>query len=296
LERIVDISKDAIARSVVRIAGDSYGPRVVMFSGVHGDELSGIHAIEKLFFDLFAGTRTLKRGSLILVRANEYAMAHERRYVKYNLNRIFREDYGPEIDRSQYEFVRVQELKPLLKNCDYFLDFHSAPIAREPFLIAEKRCLKFYSKLGIPRIITGWSNFSGGAIGGDAENYANAQGAVSATLESGSHFDKSANDVAYRTAVSLLSLLGMVEPTEEPLGTHTDIFEMHAVVTKDADDFQYVGQVQNFQFIKANDAFAFQGGVPLRVSEDSYLLIPMKPQDTKIREEVCYLGRKLGDA
>jgi hypothetical protein len=29
------------------------------------------------------------------------------------------------------------------------------------------------------------------------------------------------------------------------------------------------------------------------VREDSYLLIPMIPQDTKVREEVCYLGRKI---
>ena len=142
----MDISKDAGVRDAVRIAGSSAGPRVVMFSGVHGDEVSGIHALEKLFFDLYAGTRVLNRGSLMLVRANEYAMAQERRYVKHNLNRMFREDYGAEIDRSSYEFVRVQELKPLLKNCDYFFDFHSAPIAQEPFLVAEKQCVDFYSK------------------------------------------------------------------------------------------------------------------------------------------------------
>jgi hypothetical protein len=29
------------------------------------------------------------------------------------------------------------------------------------------------------------------------------------------------------------------------------------------------------------------------VAEDSHLLIPMKPEDTKIGEEVCYLGRKV---
>ena len=288
----MDISKDAGVRDAVRIAGSSAGPRVVMFSGVHGDEVSGIHALEKLFFDLYAGTRVLNRGSLMLVRANEYAMAQERRYVKHNLNRMFREDYGPEIDRSSYEFVRVQELKPLLKNCDYFFDFHSAPIAQEPFLVAEKQCVDFYSRLGIPRIISGWNKFSGGAIGGDAENYANAQGAISATLESGSHSDKGSNDVAYKAAVSLLSVLEMVEPAEKPARTPCDIFEMYAVVIKESDDFHYAGQVRNFQFVKANDVFAFQGGGPLRVREDSYLLIPMKPADTKTREEVCYLGRK----
>jgi len=288
----VNIAKDAHVRNAVRIAGNTAGPRVVIFSGVHGDEVSGIHALEKLFFDLYAGTRVLQRGSLVLVRVNEYAMTRVRRYVQHNVNRMFREEYGPEIDKSSYEFMRVQELKPLLKDCDYFLDFHSAPIAQEPFLVAEKQCAEFYAKLGIPRIISGWSKFSGGAIGGDAENYGNAQGAVSATLESGSHFDKSSNDVAYKAAISLLSVLEMVEPGEKPTQTSCDIFEMYDVVLKGADDFRYAGQVRNFQFVKANDVFAFEGGNPRRVPEDSYLLIPMKPEDTKVHEEVCYLGRK----
>jgi hypothetical protein len=153
---------------------------------VHGDEVSGIHAIESLFLDFFVGTRRLQLGSLTLVRANEQALAAERRYVKHNLNRLFREDYGPEIDRNSYEFKRAQELKTVLRNCDYFLDLHSAPIAQTPFMAAEQGAAGFFSKLGIPRIMTGWNKFSSGAIGGDAGNYAHGHGAKSATLESGS--------------------------------------------------------------------------------------------------------------
>ena len=43
--------------SVVRIAADVDGPRVVFFSGIHGNEVSGVHAIEKLLFDFFGGAR-----------------------------------------------------------------------------------------------------------------------------------------------------------------------------------------------------------------------------------------------
>src|SRR5690348_10622277 len=92
-EGAVNIAKDAHVRNAVRITGNAAGPRVVMFSGVHGDEVSGIHALEKLFFDLYAGTRVLQRGSLVLVRVNEYAMTRVRRYVQHNVNRMFREEY-----------------------------------------------------------------------------------------------------------------------------------------------------------------------------------------------------------
>ncbi len=290
----MDISKDANIPGVVRIAGDGQGPRAVLFAGVHGDEVSGVHAIEKLFFDFFSGARVLRHGSLAIVRANALALAAERRYVSHNLNRLFRADYGPEIDRSSYEFRRAQELKTILENCDYFLDLHSAPIAQEPFLVAEQQAAGFFAELGIPRIMTGWSKFSSGAIGGDAENYANAHGAKSATLESGSHFEKRSNDVAYGTILCFLSLLGMLAQSEKPAAAkQIEMVDVYSVVTKDYDDFRYAGEVQNFQFLKKDEVFAFQNGQPVAVREDSYLLIPMIPQDTKVREEVCYLGRKI---
>ena len=39
------MAKDPSIPGVVRITTDAAGPRVVMFSGVHGDEVSGIHAV-----------------------------------------------------------------------------------------------------------------------------------------------------------------------------------------------------------------------------------------------------------
>ena len=86
------MAKDPAIPGVVRITGDAAGPGVVMFSGVHGDEISGIHAVEKLFFDFFTGARTLLEGSLTLARGNANAIAAERRYLKYNLNRMYKDE------------------------------------------------------------------------------------------------------------------------------------------------------------------------------------------------------------
>jgi succinylglutamate desuccinylase len=287
------IYKDENIRNVVRVKKDLRGPHVVIFSGVHGDEVSGIHAVEKFFFDLFTGARALQQGSLTMVRANEQAIAAERRYVKHNLNRLFKDDYGSEIDRGSYEFSRAQELKQILQDCDYFFDLHSAPTAQEPFIVVESANVGQFSKLGISKLMTGWSKFSSGAIGGDAENYANAHGAKSATLESGSHFDKRSNDVAYRAVVSFLSGLGMIAVSDAPAPSQPEIVDVYAVVTKDFDDFRYARQAENFQFIRKGEAFAFQDGRPLTVREDTYVLIPMKPEETRLREEVCYLGRRV---
>jgi succinylglutamate desuccinylase len=294
----MQISKDSKVDGVVHISASGKGPRAVMFCGVHGDEVSGVHAIEKLFFDFFGGKRELLQGSLTLARANEHALAAERRYIKYNLNRMFRDQYGADIDQSSYEYRRTQELKPFIEACDYFLDFHSAPIAQEPFLVAEQKAVKFFSKLRIPKIMTGWGKFSSGAIGGDTENYANAHGAISATLESGSHFEKKSNDVAYHAAISFLGALQMIAEHDASaalpkFAPGVELFDVYKVVLKEFDDFQYSGEARNFKFLKRGEPFAIQSSGPMLVTEDSYLLIPMRPSDTKVGEEVCYLGRKI---
>jgi hypothetical protein len=72
-----------------------------------------------------------------------------------------------------------------------------------------------------------------------------------------------------------------------------DIVDVYSVVTKESEDFRYSGKVDNFQLIPKGKPFAFQNGKALTVSEDSFLLIPMKPEDTRLREEVCYLGRRV---
>jgi succinylglutamate desuccinylase len=287
------ISRHPDIQGVVSITSNTAGPRVVIFGGIHGDEVSGVHAIEKLFFDFFGGKRRLLRGSLTLARGNESALTVERRYITHNLNRMFREAYGPEIDKNSYEYGRAQELKTLLENCDYFLDMHSAPTAQEPFLVVEAGPAEFYAKLGISRLMTGWSKFSSGTTGGDAENYANSHGAKAATLESGCHFDKSSIDVANKAALSFLSILEMIEPQDQPSPVPVERYDVYEVVTKGFEDFRYAGDVKNFQLFQKGEAFAFQNGRPMVVAEDAHLLIPMTPADTKIGEEVCYLGRKL---
>jgi succinylglutamate desuccinylase len=279
-------------RGVVRVEQNDLGPRVAIFAGVHGNEISGVHAIEKLFFDFFSNTRQLMKGKLLLARGNEEALGQCKRYIKYNLNRLYRDEYPAKVDTEAYEYKRAQELKLLLKNCDYFLDLHSAPIAQDPFLITENASIGFFKGLGIRRIITGWAKFADRSIGGDGENYAHMQGATAATLEAGSHFDSHSIEVAYDAVVALLSRLGLISEPKRNEDRGVEVFDLYAVQTKDAEDFRYTDAVKNFQFIPKGQPYAFQNGTPLTVREDSFLLMPLRPDQTKIGEEVCYLGRR----
>ncbi|MBU0750477.1 succinylglutamate desuccinylase/aspartoacylase family protein, partial [Patescibacteria group bacterium] len=199
-----------------------------------------------------------------------------------------------DIDSSSYEYRRVQSLKSLLEECDYFFDLHSASIAQEPFLICEEGPATFFSQLGISKIVTGWNSFSDGVIGGDAENYANNHGAIAATLEAGSHFDPTSIDVAYHAVLTMLSTLNMISLKRDYKlnGGSSEVFEMYHVVIKESEDFRYLVEPKNFLFIPNNTAYAYQGGTELRVTEDSYFIIPVMPENKKLGTEICYLGRK----
>jgi hypothetical protein len=96
--------------------------------------------------------------------------------------------------------------------------------------------------------------------------------------------------------MSMLQLLAMIEKTPEKPVIKPTIVDIYAVVTKDFADFRYGGEVTNFQPIKNGAIYAYQNGRPLTVAEDSYLLIPMEPEETWIGEEVGYLGRKVDQA
>ena len=197
------------------------------------------------------------------------------------------------MDRTCYEFLRSQQLKPLLQTCDYFLEFHSAPSAQEPFLVAERKAVDFYRRLGIGQIITGWSKFSAGSIGGDAENFAGSHGAVAATLKFGFAFRQERNRRVLQHGHCDAAAARHDRTTQPKPVIRPTIVDMYAVVTKDFADFRYETEVTNFQPIKNGTTYACQNGRPLTVTEDSYLLIPMKPEDTRIGEEVCYLGRRI---
>ena len=266
------------------------GPRVIVFGGVHGNEAAGITAVEKVTSDFSSDALTLLNGSVVLVGANEHAIRSGERYVRYDLNRLFKDSYDESFDTDAYEYVRAQTLKPLLRECDYFLDLHSAASAREPFLICEAGPALFFRMLGLPKIVTGWSSFA--EIGGDTENYANAHGAIAATLESGGYTDPASVAASYATIIDLLTGLDMLEGAKKEK-TPVEAFDLYKVVLKKNDDFRYLVSPENFLTLPKGAAYASQGGKELTVTEDSYLIIPAPPERRNVGQEICYLGRKV---
>jgi succinylglutamate desuccinylase len=178
----------------------------VVFAGVHGNEICGLEAIKKIIRDI-----KIKTGSVLFVFGNPKAIENKVRFTDYNLNRAFMDPscYSNEI-KNTYEFLRAQELKKFLKEADVLLDVHSSFSKKsEPFIICEENgnfLVKFFPK-EFNKIVYGFNKFHPGST----DNYMNLNKKVGICIECGSNFETNTVDLAEKTILLFLTLMGNID-------------------------------------------------------------------------------------
>jgi len=126
----------------MRVVRKGSGKPVVGVVGcLHGDEIVGRKVIEWL------DKVSLAKGSLILILANEEAIALEKRYVDADLNRCF----PGKINGSHEEKIAAKLLQEL-KDCDMVLDIHSTSAVTENFVVVTKHP-ELVSKVPLEKVV-----------------------------------------------------------------------------------------------------------------------------------------------
>jgi hypothetical protein len=239
-------------------AGLASGPRLIVLGAVHGNEVCGTRAIERVLAELSAGQWQVQRGALSLVPvANPLAYANGTRNGERNLNRRLLPTDRP----GEFEDHLANRLCPWLAAHDVLLDLHSFRGPGEPFVLrgppdndgplepfahaaAEGRLAEC---LGPTRIVEGWmSVYAEGAarrrargMAEDAEvsygigttEYMRSQGGYAVTLECGQHEDPAAPAVAYRAIRRTIALLGLAELPDDEVVPSSRAFERLRLVT-----------------------------------------------------------------
>jgi len=156
------------------------GPKVLVFAGVHGNEVSGIDACKRIIEDAKSGKFVLKNGKLVIVFANLDAIKLNTRYKDINMNRCF-----DEIDSSQNlsEYNRLKTLKELFLDVDYFLDLHSTSSKTEPFILCDESDNFFAQSLNAKFILNGVDKFK--MFNGISNFYAKKNGSIAINYEAG---------------------------------------------------------------------------------------------------------------
>ena len=285
------------------------GPALVVLGAVHGNEVSGAHAIVRAMDDLQHGRLLLQRGRLTLVPvANPRAFAQNTREGERNLNRRF----VPRPDPQDYEDRVTRQLAPLLAQHDALLDLHSFHTAGEPFAMVGPRDnqgtrepfaraaeeMALARALGAPQVVEGWLEVydraarARGDTPGDegigTNEYMRSQGGYAVTLECGRHDDPQAVEVAERALHGALRRLGLAD-VPAPAAFRGPAARLRDVALRAAPADRLARDWHSFDRVQTGELIATRAdGTPLLAPHDGWLLFPHP--EAEVGQEWFYLA------
>jgi predicted deacylase len=193
-------------RIIGDIEGSASGPVLMFIAGIHGNEPSGVLALQEVFDELETA-QTPIHGRLIGVTGNLPALARNARFISKDLNRIwnrnfmdvFRERSGnfpgaeqPASDDAVAEHAEQVELFRLIEpfieqdRTTYFIDLHSTSAPSVPFIAINDQLnnRSFALQFPVPTVL-GIEEY----LEGPLLSYLNDFGPVALAFEAGQHDD-----------------------------------------------------------------------------------------------------------
>ncbi len=291
--------------AVTSFTASEPGPHVVVSALMHGNELSGAHAVDAL---LRAGVRP-RRGRLTFALCNLAAFDRfdpmapaMSRFVDEDMNRI----WSPSLlegARQSAELRRARELRPLFDTADLVLDLHSMQHESPPLTLCGRtaRGRELGRALGEP----GWVVADAGHLAGprliDYGRFSDPEGRAAAILvECGQHWNPRSAEYALRVAARFLAVTGCVAaedlapwlPPDAPAPPR--VVEVTEAVTVGSDRFRFTDDFRGMEIIpRAGTVIANDGDHPVRTSYDDCILI--MPSKRLYRGQTAVrLGRLVG--
>ena len=269
------------------------GRHLVVFGAIHGNEVCGAKALNKLVHELTSGALKLERGSLTVVAVcNPEAFAQNKRFIEDNLNRVFEQKTAP----HAYERKLAQKLMPVIESGDAFLDLHSMTSEGEPFAVLNgnhPESIALCEALGTDILLSGWpelyAKLDSEVPSSCTQDFADLKKIPNALIECGQHGDPAAVEVAYRAvrgALDCLGILGCHIPMPKP---KRRIHFTEVIFKKTAHD-RLAREWKNFDPLKKGNLIAHMGPdqVPALAPHDGRIVFPF-PEAT-IGAELYYLA------
>ena len=267
---------------VVSHAAAAPGPHVVVLAVVHGNEIAGAIALERL---LAAGLRP-ERGRLSLCFANLDAFDRfdpeqptASRFVDEDFNRIWDPGLLDGTSRS-VELIRARELRPLVDSADLLLDLHSMLWPSDPLILTppttQSRALGL--RVGVPGLVVADSGHADGRRIIDYPRFAEASGAAAILVEAGPHWEEPTVEAVTASIARLLRVAGTVGahpalPAARPVRP-TRLAEVTATVTAETAGFAFVQPWRGGDVLPhRNTLIALDGTAEIRTPYDDCLLV-----------------------
>jgi succinylglutamate desuccinylase len=283
-------------RVIGAVHGDAPGPMVVCAGAIHGNEWSGVTALQRVLSEIESRGLTL-RGDFLALAGNLGAIVRDQRYLTHDLNRHW---MPQEVERVRAtpigelvdEDLEMRELLDALHDAFarargpvYFLDLHTSSADGDPFVCIgdTMRNRAFAEEFCVP-IILGLEE----QIDGSLLEYVNNLGHVTMGAEAGQH--RAASSVDHHEAFVWLALVnaGLLEAADAPdleslrrrlreashhLHGFMEVRHRHPIVAED--EFRMEEGFANFEYIDAGQLLAHDRRGEILAVESGRILLPL---------------------
>ncbi|TQD40649.1 M14 family metallopeptidase [Haloflavibacter putidus] len=283
--------KDEVSRIIGKYTSGKAGPLLLISGGIHGNEPSGVIALQKVFKEL-EKTKPTINGILLGIAGNKKALNKEQRYIDEDLNRVWTKEKMQNNKANTHEEKEREEILQLLKdypaqdyNKRYFMDCHTTSSDSLPYLsVQDVNDNDSWSKNFPTYIVRGFSDI----ITGDFDHYLSRSGFTGFVFEAGEHESKTAVEnqegmiwLCLKEACNLdLSQLSCypecVENFKDKNAPPQKVFDIayrHGLENKD--EFKMEPGFQNFQEIEKGQLLAIQNGEEIRSKWNARIFMPL---------------------
>ncbi len=150
--------KKEIPRIIGKYTSGKKGPLLFVTGGVHGNEPSGVQALERVFAELEKSKPEIV-GSIIGVSGNKEALNQNKRFLDEDLNRTWTEENIQQKKMETHEQQEMWEIIEVLKQYPesdftkrYFLDCHTTSSPSLPYISVRKCMIMMNGRIGFQLI------------------------------------------------------------------------------------------------------------------------------------------------
>jgi predicted deacylase len=275
----------------------SDGPTVVCVAGIHGNERSGVLALERVFATLTRRRPTF-RGELVGLGGNLAALAEGQRYIEEDLNRIWTAERINAIraaDQASLRGTEERELRDLLGALEaafdratgpgYFLDLHTSSASGAPFVLLgdtlRNRRLAF--EYPVPAMLGLEEQIDGVLL-----EYVNCMGHITLGFEAGRHDAETSienQESAVWIAIAAAGLIDVEDIPEARLARdrlHARVGHLPSVMeityrhpVEPGDGFEMLPGFDGFEKVAAGQVLARDHQGDIKAPDDGRILLPL---------------------
>lgn len=278
------------SRIIGNYTSNKKGPLLFVTGGVHGNEPSGVKALEKVFEELEKNQPEIN-GRIVGVRGNTTALEKDQRYIDEDLNRTWTEE-NVNKDPDTTEQKEMQEIIEVLEQFPesqfskrYFLDCHTTSSDSLPYIsVQEVNDNDPWAHKFPTYIVRGFSDIVYGAI----DHYMSRTGLTGFVFEAGQHTSPASVEnhegviwLALKEACGLdLSKISCYPDCVDKFAKENapeqktfEIIYRHEI--KEGDSFKMESGYKNFQKIEKGELLAISNGKEIRSEWDAYIFMPL---------------------